>query len=1169
MATSSSLTGYGPSGNSAGRWNRLYFDGDERKYEQWEIKFLGYMRLQKLKDTILPSAEDPVPAKNEEAFAELIQFLDDRSLALVMRDAVDNGRKALEILRNHYAGKGKPRIIALYTELTSLRKSSSESVTDYIIKAETTATALRNTGEVISDGLLISMVLKGLPAEYKPFVVVITQNDKEFTFTEFKVALRSFEDTEKARSDDNDESVVMKTVSKSLPTANITCFACGQQGHKADSCVDRTRNKLWCSFCKTSTHNDRVCRRKLQRSSVKHMNTEGEDDDSKSYVFKVSGDAKSQGNSLLVDCGATAHVVTCDSKFTSFDDKFDPGKHFIELADGTKTNNVALKRGTVKITLNTSSGKQVEAELHDALYIPSYPQDIFSVQAATEKGARVAFHPDGAELIAPDGTKFDIEKRGRLYYLCSNVSSMKQSCNLQRWHEILGHCNTNDILKLENVVDGMKITDKNNFDCDTCILGKMTQFRNRGEDERASAPLELVHSDLAGPITPISLDGFKYAMSFIDDYSGVIFVYFLKKKSDSVAATERFLADIAPYGDVKRLRSDNGTEYTSNEYQSLLIRHRIKHERSAPYSPHQNGTAERGWRTLFEMGRCLLLDANLSKEMWTYAVMTAAYIRNRCYNSRVEQTPFQLLTGRKPDLSKMHVFGTVCFAYEQNKTKLDARCKKGIFVGYDKYSPAYLIYHSDSDDVRRCRCVKFTDKTEQEAPDRSCDDLEIRKTPDNVEHEVNNDIETHKAPDNVEHEVNNDIETHKAPDNADPKIESNIPNSRYTKDELPGRYPKRQSKPPKYLEDYCLDDSTKSNIDYCCRLSAVPQTYQEAISSNEATEWRSAMEREMNSLAENNTFTIVRLPEGRTAVGGRWVFSVKLGPDETETFKARYVAKGYNQVHGIDYQDTFAPTARITSVRMLIQIAVQYDLIVHQMDVKTAYLNAPIDCEIYVEQPEGFEEKCLPHEKLVCKLNKSLYGLKQSGRNWNSLLHTFFIESGFTQSPVDACIYHKHINNMIVILLIWVDDIIVAASDDNLLCEVKDTLKNRFKMTDLGLLSWFLGIQFVHDNGVIRMNQTRYLTKLLEKCNMQNCKPRATPCELKLNLDSDRVFETDLKYPETVGSLIYAMTCTRPDLCWVVTILSQRLTNPSEEHCIVLQHVLRYLKGTLNYELCF
>ena len=152
-------------------------------------KFLGYMRLQKLKDTILPSETSPDVGKNEEAFAELIQFLVDRSLSLVMRDAVDDGRKALAILRNHYAGK--PRIISLYTELTSLHKSSSESVTDYVIKAETAATALRNAEETISDGLLIAMVLKGLPAEYKPFVVVITQSEKQMSFTEFKVALHN------------------------------------------------------------------------------------------------------------------------------------------------------------------------------------------------------------------------------------------------------------------------------------------------------------------------------------------------------------------------------------------------------------------------------------------------------------------------------------------------------------------------------------------------------------------------------------------------------------------------------------------------------------------------------------------------------------------------------------------------------------------------------------------------------------------------------------------------------------------------------------------------------------------------------------------------------------------------------------------------------------------
>ena len=208
----------------------------------------------------------------------------------------------------------------------------------------------------------------------------------------------------------------------------------------------------------------------------------------------------------------------------------------------------------------------------------------------------------------------------------------------------MGHCNVDDVAKMENVVDGISIEKNAKFQCETCILGKQTNNRNRDADERAKAVMELVHTDLVGPIQPKAREGFRYAISFVDDFSNATFVYFLKKKSDATRALAKFLADSRPFGKVKsmstddylcpvqRLRSDNGGEFTAKTFGDAMVSHSIKHEKSAPHSPHQNGTVERGWRTMFSMARCLLVESKLPQNLWTYAVMTAVYIRNRCFH---------------------------------------------------------------------------------------------------------------------------------------------------------------------------------------------------------------------------------------------------------------------------------------------------------------------------------------------------------------------------------------------------------------------------------------------------------------------------------------------------------------------------------------------------------
>ena len=540
------------------------------------------------------------------------------------------------------------------------------------------------------------------------------------------------------------------------------------------------------------------------------------------------------------------------------------------------------------------------------------------------------------------------------------------SCHdIQMWHEILGHCNYDDVQKLENVVDGMSIKGKasKSMPCEVCVQGKFTQSRNRKPDVRAKSALELVHTDLAGPIDPESREGYRYALSFTDDYSSAVFVYCLKHKSDTVEATERFLADTAPYGKIKCIRSDNGTEFTGQGYQALLRRNRIRHQTSAPYSPHQNGTAERNWRTLFDMARCMLLESQLPKELWPYAVQTAAVVRNRCFNNRTRQTPYFMLTGRGPNVSRMQKFGTVCYSYRQDGKKLDSKAAKGIFIGYDKNSPAYMVYYPDSRKVMKNRLVRFMSNVEgqqtDDIDDMSDDDIGVqysttRHDPDKPKQCV--------IPEARPGSSQIDLQT----DETKPEPQS------------PRRYPARERRRPDF---YGVEmDQAQINIDYCYRMvSNVPQTFREAVTSFDLKEWVDAMDEEMNSLRDDNTFTLTALPEGKKAVGGRWVFTIKSNADGSDKYKARYVAKGYSQEMGVDYGETFSPTANLTSVRVLMQKAAQENLILHQIDVKTAYLHAPIDCEIYMEQPEGYEIKSQSNEKMVCKLQKSLYGLKQSG----------------------------------------------------------------------------------------------------------------------------------------------------------------------------------------------
>ena len=324
------------------------------------------------------------------------------------------------------------------------------------------------------------------------------------------------------------------------------------------------------------------------------------------------------------------------------------------------------------------------------------------------------------------------------------------------------------------------------------------------------------------------------------------------------------------------------------------------------------------------------------------------------------------------------------------------------------------------------------------------------------------------------------------------------------------------------------------------------------------------MQAEMDSFAQNDVWDLVELPPGRKLVGSKWVFKKKVGADgKVERFKARLVAQGFTQKYGDDYDETFCPVVRLESLRMMLALAVQHDLELHQVDVTTAFLNGTLEEEVFMKQPEGF---VVPgSEELVCRLKKSIYGLKQSPRCWNLALDSKLKEIGFSQSSHDPCIYHRNERGNMLIVGVYVDDIILAGNESSIQ-RVKAALASAFDIKDLGKLNYFLGIKIERNlNNSIWIGQPAYIENLLVTLGMQDCKPVKTPVSAGNKLvkatEQDECID-QRQYQSAVGSLMYLAVSTRPDISYSVGSLARFNSKPTKEHWVALKRVLRYLKGT-------
>eukprot|EP00873_Tetraselmis_striata_P000277 jgi/Tetstr1/420541/TSEL_011631.t1 len=693
------------------------------------------------------------------------------------------------------------------------------------------------------------------------------------------------------------------------------------------------------------------------------------------------------------------------------------------------------------------------------------------------------------------------------------------------------------------------------------------------EYEQLAPPVEKFGADIWGPVGVTSIGGFRYVFGMTDYYSAYGWVVFMKSKDEAPRAL-------------------------------LLV----------------NGLQERMWLTLSEMTVAMLLHAGLGREFWALAFCAAMHIRNNVYSRGVGSVPYRRHTGKTPDVAGLRVFGCPAYVHVDagNRRKLDAKAFRGVFVGYGQESHTYLVWNPATRRVVASRNVIFDEGWRDAASSSKggsggdaaaslemfpqyqalLDNSGVGSTSDASR--LQEITEAHQRVVDETDDVEEELEIEEEPLTAEelelgpqqPTLElTQLETNEGTDDggqEEPlvqraerDPYPARSRRAP---GQWWVVHPENPNDDAAAMMAAAfaavtqgvdePITLKQALSGPFKEQWAQAVESEFNSLEKQGTWVVCELPEERTAIPSKWVFKVKYNADGSiARFKARLVVQGCRQRHGIDYAETFAPTVKFTTIRVLFAIAVQYGWNIHQVDVDTAFLYAPVEEEIYMRPPPGYEQYDARGRPMVLRLLKSLYGLKQSPRNWHNTLHKFLVCYGFQQLKSDpgAYVYWQG-GQLICILVVYVDDMIFAFKDAVWAADFKTALGARFDIKDLGVCAWALGMAVERDwdNATLKVHQAKYIDDMVHKFNLADAYAVSTPAEVGADVPgSNKPLAAEMPYQALVGSLLYAMVATRPDIAEAVSKLCRVMAKPEERHWQAAKRVLRYLKGTKTLGLTF
>ena len=952
------------------------------------------------------------------------------------------------------------------------------------------------------------------------------------------------------------------------PRTNSKCYHCGKIGHIKKYCYDLTRKP---KDSRTSDQNSQ------DQDNAANYSEQCEDGDV--FVAEVPEVLTTieQKNEWIIDSGCNFHMTNNKSWIRDL-----RHQKIGKVIFGNGQTCAIEGIGNVMFRLDDGTLREIK----DVRYVPNLARNLISLSMFDDAGFEFKGNAGCMKICKGSLVVLKGIKQGGLYYLkgealCGDaaVAISNKEDRTELWHKRLGHISEKGI----HVLNSKEAFGKDKIShlpfCEYCILGKQHRVKFQTGTHKSKHNLEYLHADLWGPEKVKTFGGSAYFLSIIDDHSRKVWVHLLKHKNDAFKAFKNWknLTENETGNKIKVLRTDNGLEFCNDEFNQFCLDHGIDRHRTVRMTPQQNGVAERMNRTLLEKARCMLLSSGLPKGFWGEAIMTAAYLINRCPSRAINlKTPEEQWSGKVPNLSHLKVFGCTAFVH-QSIGKLEPRSSKCIFLGYPHGVKGYRVWDKSRGGFKVIisRDIIFN---ENEFPCKTNMDAGHRN-----QKEMTKDAGLEKESVQVEQimEEHDDNRTERGDQSQVEPIQE-ISEEEYEQPErtrledymLTRDRPRREPKPVNKLSLNIWEDI----IAYAfytametCRKE--PENYEEALKSSQAGKWITAMNEEMASLMKNKTWELVPRPKNNSVISNKWLYKLKDEEinGEKVRYKARLVAKGFTQREGVDFNEIFSPVVKYKTIRIMLSIVVQFDMELEQMDVKTAFLHGELEEVIYMEQPRGYEQGS--PEGTVCKLKKALYGLKQAPRQWNKKFDSFMMKQGFQKSLHDTCLYYKgsKIEDS-EYLLLYVDDMLLISKSKTRIENLKRILNSEFDMKDLGTAKKILGMELKRNRnqGTITISQKGYIDKVLNRFAMKEAKSTKQPMTTQHQISSKQCPETvkekqemkKVPYDAAVGSIIYLMVCSRPDLAHSISCLSRYMANPGKEHWQAMKWLMRYLIGT-------